>query len=297
MIIVLTGPTGVGKSALAISLAKKIDGEIVNADAFQVYKDLKIATAAPLDEEKKEVPHHLYDFVSLDDSYDISRYQIDARKTIEDILARNKTPILVGGSGLYIRSALYDYDLSIDTTNVDMSQYENKSDEELHAILEKLDPEEAKKIPMQNRRRVLRDIAICLAANESKTSLLSKQNHEPIYETLFFALTKDRETLYELINKRVDKMFEKGLLQETLPLIEKYGEERSAFQAIGVKELIPYIHKEKTLEETIEQIKIDTRHYIKRQETFFRHQFPSINVANEGEILSYLKDSSLFSLK
>ncbi len=294
MIIVLTGPTGVGKSALAISLAKKIDGEIVNADAFQVYKELKIATAAPSEEDKKKVPHHLYDFVPLNDGYDISRYQIDARRCIEEILSRKKIPLIVGGSGLYIRSALYDYDLSIDTSNVDMSEYEKKSNEDLHGILEKLDPDEAKKIPLQNRRRVLRDIAICLAANESKTSLLAKQNHEPIYENaLFFALSKDRETLYDLINKRVDKMFEKGLLNETLPLISKYGEGKPAFQAIGVKELIPYIHKEKTLEETIEQIKTDTRHYVKRQETFFRHQFPTKEIKNEEEVLSYLSNYSL----
>ncbi len=294
MIIALTGPTGVGKSALAISLAKKINGEIVNADAFQAYKELKIATAAPSEEEKKEVSHHLYDFIPLNEGYDISRYQIDARRCIEEILSRKKIPLIVGGSGLYIRSALYDYDLSIDTSIVDMSEYEKKSNEDLHGILEKLDPDEAKKIPLQNRRRVLRDIAICLAANESKTSLLAKQNHEPIYENaLFFALSKDRETLYDLINKRVDKMFEKGLLNETLPLISKYGEDKPAFQAIGVKELIPYIHKEKTLEETIEQIKTDTRHYVKRQETFFRHQFPTKEIKNEEEILSYLSDYSL----
>ncbi len=288
MIIVLTGPTGVGKSSLAISLAKKIDGEIVNADAFQVYKELKIATAAPTNEEKSEVPHHLYDFVPLDEGYDISRYQLDARKCIKEILSRKKIPIMVGGSGLYIRSALYDYDLSVDTSKVDMSEFETKSNEDLHAILEKLDPTEAIKIPFQNRRRVLRDIAICLASNESKTSLLEKQSHKPIYETMFFALTKEREILYELIEKRVDVMFEKGLLEETLPLIKKYGEDKPAFQAIGVKELIPYIHKEKTLEETISEIKTDTRHYIKRQETFFRHQFPTTIVNNEREILSYL---------
>lgn len=116
MILVLTGPTGTGKSKLAISLANKINGEIVNADAFQVYEKLRIATASPTEEEKKKAPHHLYNFVPLTDSYDISRYQIDARKTLKEILSRKKTPILVGGSGLYIRSALYDYDLSIDTS-------------------------------------------------------------------------------------------------------------------------------------------------------------------------------------
>lgn len=297
MILVLTGPTGTGKSKLSISLANKIDGEIVNADAFQVYEKLRIATAAPSEEEKAKAPHHLYNFVPLTESYDISRYQIDARSCINEILSRKKTPILVGGSGLYIRSALYDYDLSIDTSNVDMTPYEKETNEDLHRILEKLDSEEAKKIPYQNRRRVLRDIAICLAAKESKTSLLAKQNHEPIYPTLFFSLSKDREELYQHIDARVDQMFQDGLLEETIPLIKEYGEHQSAFQAIGVKELIPYIHGEVSLSETIEKIKLDTRHYVKRQETFFRHQFPVHFVHNEEEILSFLRESSSFFLK
>ncbi len=297
MILVLTGPTGTGKSKLAISLANRINGEIVNADAFQVYEKLRIATASPTEEEKKMAPHHLYNFIPLTDRYDISRYQIDVRKCLQEILLRKKTPILVGGSGLYIRSALYDYDLSIDTSLIDMSSYESKTNEDLHAILEKLDPEEAKKIPYQNKRRVLRDIAICLAANESKTSLLAKQNHEPIYPTLFFSLSRDRKELYEHLDRRVEEMFQAGLLEETLPLIKEYGESMAAFQAIGVKELIPYIHGETTLPETIDKIKLDTRHYVKRQETFFRHQFPVRYVSGEEEILSFLEESSSFLIK
>ncbi len=297
MILVLTGPTGTGKSKLAISLANRINGEIVNADAFQVYEKLRIATASPTEEEKKMAPHHLYNFIPLTDRYDISRYQVDVRKCLQEILLRKKTPILVGGSGLYIRSALYDYDLSIDTSLIDMSSYESKTNEDLHAILEKLDPEEAKKIPYQNKRRVLRDIAICLAANESKTSLLAKQNHEPIYPTLFFSLSRDRKELYEHLDRRVEEMFQAGLLEETLPLIKEYGESMAAFQAIGVKELIPYIHGETTLPETIDKIKLDTRHYVKRQETFFRHQFPVRYVSGEEEILSFLEESSSFLIK
>lgn len=276
MIIVLTGPTGVGKSELALELAKRIDGEIINADAFQVYEGLTIATASPTEEMKKEVPHHLYSFVPLDRRYDIHEYQIDCRKAIEDVVSRNKTPILVGGSGLYIRSALYDYDLSIDTSKVDMAPYEALSDGALHKKLEELDPVEANKIHPNNRRRVLRSLSICLAAGASKTSLLAKQSHKPLWESKFFGLDKERDELYPLVDKRVDSMFEKGLLAETLPLIEKYGREASAFQAIGVKELFPYIDKKITLEEAKAQIKENTRHYIKRQETFLRHQFPIV---------------------
>lgn len=288
MIIVLTGPTGTGKSKLAISLAKHLDGEIINADAFQVYEKLYIATAAPSEEEKMIVPHHLYSFVPLNEGYDIARYQTDARNTLNDVLSRGKTPIFVGGSGLYIRSALYDYDLSVDTSSVDMSEYEKLSNEELHDILSKLDEEEAKKIPYQNRRRLLRDIAICLAAKESKTSLLAKQNHEPLYPTIFFSLSKERESLYPLLDERVDKMFKDGLLEETIPLINEYGEDKAAFRAIGVNELIPYIHGQISLEEAINKIKIDTHHYVKRQETFFRHQFPIKYVSSLEEILSTL---------
>jgi tRNA dimethylallyltransferase len=286
MIIVLTGPTGVGKSELAISLAKKVNGEIVNADAFQVYQGLHIATAAPTSLQLASVPSHLYGFVPLEQSYDICAYQKDARNVIEDILSRNKTPILVGGSGLYIRSALYDYDLNLDTSSVDMSPYKSLNDEKLHKVLEKLDPEEAKKIHPHNRKRVERDVEICLALHGSKTSFLAKQSHQPIYpKTIFVALIKERQELYPSLDQRVDKMFEAGLLDETLPLIKKYGRDTRAFQAIGVKELFGYIDGTTSLDETKDLIKKNTRHYVKRQETFFAHQFPINYVETLDDIL------------
>jgi tRNA dimethylallyltransferase len=288
MILVLTGATGTGKSDLAIRLAKAIDGEIINADAFQVYQGLRIATAAPSEAMQKEVPHHLYGYIPLSEGYDIARYQKDCRAVLKDVLGRGKTPILVGGSGLYIRSALYDYDLSLDTSSVDLTPYENLSDEDLHRKLEELDPEEASKIHFHNRRRVLRSLTICLASGSSKTALLAKQNHQPIFPTRFFALSKERDQLYLLVEERVETMFQKGLLEETVPLIEKYGREAPAFKAIGVKELFPYLDQQATLEETKALIKENTRHYIKRQETFFRHQFPVIDVLSYEEIIKAL---------
>ena len=290
MIIVLTGATGTGKSELAIALAKKLDGEIINADAFQVYEELSISTAAPSEEQKKEVPHHLYSFVPLTEGYDIHRYQEDARNILKKLKKLGKTPIFVGGSGLYIRAALYDYDLTLDTSNVDMSKYDSWTNEALHEELEKLDPTEAEKIPYQNRQRMLRSIMICLAAGTSKTELLSKQNHEPIEKTLFFVLKKDREDLYPALDKRVDKMVEMGLENEVVPLLKKYGEDAPAFRAIGVKEFIPYVEGKQDIETVIENIKLDTRHYVKRQDTFFRHQFPAIEVSSLEDILKVIEN-------
>ncbi len=288
MIIVLTGATGTGKSKLAIELAKEIGAEIINGDAFQVYKDLTIATAAPSKEEKAEVPHHLFQYVDLNESYSIARYQKDCREKLKEVLSRRKNVIIVGGSGLYIRAALYDYDLSLDTSKIDMSLYENKSNEELHGILSELDPTEAHKLPIQNRQRMLRSIQICLAAGESKTDFLAKQKHEPMYPSRFYVLHFDRDVLYPKVNARVDQMFEMGLLNETIPLIEKYGKDVQAFKAIGIKELFPYLDGDISLNEAIELIKFDTRRYIKRQETFFRHQFKAKNISCLNEILEDL---------
>jgi tRNA dimethylallyltransferase len=288
MILVLTGATGSGKSELAIALAKAVNGEIINADAFQVYQGLTIATAAPSEAMKQEVPHHLYAFVPLSEGYDIAHYQKDCRAAIADVFSRDHTPILVGGSGLYIRSALYDYDLSLDTSKVDMSAYENLSDGDLHAILVQLDPVEGAKISANNRRRVYRDIQICLASGEAKTDFLAKQKHEAIYPTKFFELDKERDELYAHAGERVEAMFKAGLLEETIPLIERYGRNAMAFKAIGVKELFPYLDKEATLEETKELIKKNTRHYIKNQYTWFRHQFPLITIASLEDIIKAL---------
>lgn len=288
MIVVLSGATGSGKSALAVELAKRINGEIINADAFQVYQEIEIATAAPTQEEKNEVPHHLFAFLSPNEEMNVAIYQNLARKKLLEVLSRNHTPIFVGGSGLYIRSALYDYSFDVDTSSVDLSKEEKMSDEELHSLLKSLDPEEAKKIHPNNRRRVMRDIAICYALGRSKTSFLAEQNHEPIYPTKFFILKRNREDLYASLDKRVDEMFLNGLEEEVKTAVKKYGENAPAFKAIGVKEFLPYFEKKATLEETKALIKLNTRHYVKRQDTFFLHQFPSIYVSSLEEIMKDL---------
>ena len=288
MILVIAGATGTGKSELAIELAKKVDGEIINADAFQVYQELSIATAKPTLLMRKVVPHHLFDFVPLNEDYDVERYQKELRNALNEVLSRGKTPIIAGGSGLYLRASLFDYSFSEKPREIDESKYEAFSNEELHAKLEAIDPEEAMKIHPNNRRRVLRAIEIYEQEGKKKSELISMQEHRPIFDCRFFGLKPDRESLYEKVEKRVDRMFEEGLVEETLPLIEKYGRSPHAFQAIGVKELFPYLDGEISLQEAKDLIKKNTRHYIKRQDTFFAHQFEIDWVDGIKEILEAL---------
>ena len=288
MILVIAGATGTGKSELAIELAKKVDGEIINADAFQVYQELSIATAKPTLSMRKVVPHHLFDFVPLNEDYDVERYQKELRNALNEVLSRGKTPIIAGGSGLYLRASLFDYSFSEKPREIDESKYEAFSNEELHAKLEAIDPEEAMKIHPNNRRRVLRAIEIYEQEGKKKSEFISMQEHHPIFDCRFFGLKPDRESLYEKVEKRVDRMFEEGLVEETLPLIEKYGRSPHAFQAIGVKELFPYLDGEISLQEAKDLIKKNTRHYIKRQDTFFAHQFEIDWVDGIKEILESL---------
>ncbi len=291
MIIVLTGVTGSGKSDLAISLAKKLNACIINADAFQVYRELSIATAKPTPEMMMEAPHYLFDFVPLDSSYDVAEYQADLRATLAECAVREQNVIIAGGTGLYIRAGLFDYEFP-EEAHYDMSAYEGLSNEDLYAKLKECDPESAASIHLNNRRRVLRALEIYLATGKRKSEIISSQTHKPLYDVRFFGLEKERGDIYERVNARVDQMMALGMLEETKRLVERYGRSCSAFQAIGVKEFFPYFDGEKTLEECVEDVKKATRNYVKRQETFFRHQFPIIWIKNEEDLLNKL-DSSL----
>lgn len=284
MIIVLTGPTGSGKSDLAIKLANKINGAIINADAFQVYKELNIASAKPSIEDRSKAPHYLFDFLEINSDYDIYSYQKDLRKTIAELEGRYPYLIIAGGTGLYIRSGLYDYELA-NSDHVDMSEYETLSNDDLYSKLLEIDPVSASKIHKNNRRRVMRAIEIYLSTGERKSDIESSQKHSPIYPVRFFGLSKEREEVYRSCDARVEKMFAQGLLEENRSLFEKYGYTPHAFQAIGVKETIPYFKGEASLEETKELIKLNTRHYVKRQLTFFTHQFDLETITGLDDLL------------
>lgn len=284
MILVLTGPTGSGKSALAISLARKLNAAIVNADAFQVYQELGVATAKPSVEERSLAPHFLFDFVPITQDYDVYEYQSDLRRTLKELSADYPHIIIAGGTGLYIRSALFDYDFASGEP-VDLSRFDSLSNEELHDELVKVDPRSGEKIHPNNRRRVLRALEIYLSTGISKSELEAKQSHAPIYDCRFYGLKRERDDLFSVCDERVETMFEHGLLEENKGLIEKYGRSPRAFQAIGVKETFPYFDGEITLSECKGSIKLNTRHYVKRQMTFFAHQFDLKWIQTEDDVL------------
>ena len=206
MVIVILGPTAVGKTKLSVELAKRINGEIINADSTQVYKDLDIATAKVTEEEKEGIPHHLFDIKNINDDYTVFDYQNDCRKVINDILSRGKIPILVGGTGLYIKSALYDYQFINDKNN----SYNDLSDDELYNKVVSLDKDNT--IHKNNRKRLVRALNYMEATN--KTYSKKEKTNNILYDTLFIGLTCDRNILYDRINKRVDIMVKCGLLEE-----------------------------------------------------------------------------------
>jgi tRNA dimethylallyltransferase len=277
-----------GKSETALEVAQAFNAEIVNGDAFQCYKQLNIGVAKPPVEYFSIVPHHLFSFVDIDKDYSIADYQKDLRHTVNEILSRNKNVVIVGGSGLYIRSALYDYEFS-EQPEIDISKYEKMSNEELHAELEKIDPKQAEIIHQNNRKRVLRAIEIYLGQGKTKTDLIESQAHKLVYDAKFFVRNMDRTVLYSLINERVDEMVEQGLYQEVRDLVSKYGENLKSLQAIGYKELISVIKGEYDLEHGIELVKKNSRNYAKRQVTFIKHQFPVVFYENSKDLLEILR--------
>ncbi len=273
MIYVITGPTNTGKDRIAIELAKRLGGEIINADAFHVYRQLKIGTNKPREEDFQGVKHHLFEIVGVDENYSIARYQKEARTIIDELLAKNIPIIMLGGSGLYIKAALYDYHFKEEPT-VDMSAYEKLDNLSLYNALKAVDEKAAVAIHFNNRRRVLRALQIYRAQGNKKSDIPINKDCDPIYETLFFGINFDRADLYLRIVYRVERMIAEGLFAEVKALIDEYGPHRQALLAIGYKESIAYLQGKMTKEEAIDAIIKNTRHYVKRQITYVRHQFP-----------------------
>lgn len=268
MVVAIMGPTCVGKTKLSIELAKKLNGEVINADSTQVYKGMDVATAKVTEEEKEGIAHHLFDIKDINEDYSIYEYQKDAREKIDDIISRGKTPILVGGTGLYIKSLLYNYEFKEEKA----SDYSNFTNQELYQKLLEVDPTTL--VHPNNRKRVER--ALTYYENHSEPMSLKKKSDVLLYDTVFIGLTTDREDLYKRIDTRVDKMLVNGLLDEAKNIYDTGIRTKAVLTPIGYKELFPYFENKKELRDCIEEIKKNSRHYAKRQYTFFNHQLPVI---------------------
>lgn len=265
MIICVVGPTGVGKTKLSVELAKKLNAEIINCDSMQVYRHLDIATAKIKEEEKEGIPHHLFDIVNPEDTYTVYDYQKDCRKKIKEISSRGKNIILVGGTGLYLKAALFDYRFPKE----EKAEKENLSTEELitrlHQYTDHID------VDLHNQRRLQR----LLERYENKT-VEEKKGDQPLYDFKIIGLTLDRDVLYQRINQRVDQMVEEGVIEEARSFYDQNLRSKALLTGIGYKELYSYFDGECSKEEAIEKIKQNSRRYAKRQYTFFNHQFKDI---------------------
>ncbi|MBR5515996.1 MAG: tRNA (adenosine(37)-N6)-dimethylallyltransferase MiaA [Clostridia bacterium] len=277
-IVAVVGPTAGGKTALAIELAKRLDGEIICCDSMQIYKKMVIGSAAPTEKEKQGIPHHLFGFVPVEKNFSAADYVPLARQKIEEIASRGKLPILCGGTGLYLESLMYqsDYSPSVDMKIRD--ELNKKGEEELYEMLEKYDPEAAKQIHKNNKKRVVRALEIYLGTGKTKTEWdAATRTKESIYDARVFVLSyRDREILYERINRRVDIMVESGLIDEVKGI--DFPEGSTAGEAIGYKELRGYLSGKATLEEAANDIKQATRRYAKRQITWFKREKNALNL-------------------
>lgn len=288
MIIVVAGPTCSGKSSLAIKLAQVLNAEIINGDAFQVYKYFDIGTAKPTLKERALVPHHLFDFVDPNTNFNVKDYQELARKTIADLENKKKNIIIVGGTGLYQKATLFDFSFDDEDNHADMSDLASLSNEKLYEELRKVDEESTKTIHINNRKRVLRAIEIYRLHGKTKSSIIDSQEHKLLYDVMFIGLNVEREKLYNDINNRVDEMIKDGLVEEVSNLKNKYPESIHAFQAIGYKELLAYLDHKLTLNEAIELIKKNSRNYAKRQMTYFKNQLPMKWFDNADKAYNYV---------
>lgn len=276
-VIVICGPTASGKTALSIELAKRINGEVVSADSMQIYDEMSIGTAKPDEEEMQGIKHYLIGNVSPTIRYSVSDYKCDAMNAIEEIIKKNKMPIVVGGTGLYVNSLIYGIDYPEVKTDLEYREELEKiaKKEGLKHLYEKamqIDPEAAKNISENDKKRIIRILEIYKETGKTKTQLeIESRKNEVQYDYRVFAINMPREILYDRINRRVDIMIERGLIDEVKQLYEKYGEElRTAVQGIGYKEVIDYLNGVYSKEEMVEKIKMETRRYAKRQLTWFR---------------------------
>ena len=303
-VIVICGPTASGKTALSIELAKKINGEIISADSMQIYKEMNIGSAKPTKDEMQGIKHYLLDYIEPDKRYSVAEYQKEAKKKIKEILNKGKVPIVVGGTGLYINSIIYE--INYNNISID-GEYRKRLEEiakekgldTLYNQACEIDPEAMKKISSKDQKRILRVLEIYHETGKTKTEQEEESRKKELeYKYNVFGITMDRTILYDRINKRVDEMIEKGLIKEVENMLEKYQEFPTSMQGLGYKEVKEYLEKKISKEEMIEKIKRETRRYAKRQLTWFRKNKETIWLDGldklENNINIILKNLNLF---
>ena len=277
-LIILTGPTAVGKSELSIKLAKAINGEIISADSIQVYKELNIGSAKIMQEEMQGIRHYLIDVLEPTEDFNVFIFKKMAKEAIEDIISRGKIPIIVGGTGFYIQSIIYDIDFDEEDNSKIRLELEElareKGNDYIHGELAKVDKASAMKIHPNNTKRVIRALEY-YRLNNKPISLHNETERakEAVFDAKYFVLNDKRELLYERINKRVDKMIQLGLVEEVSSLLDKgLDSSYNSMQGIGYKEIVEYLDGKCSLDEAVDNIKKNTRHFAKRQLTWFRRE-------------------------
>lgn len=275
-VVVICGPTASGKTSLSIELAKKIDGEIISCDSMQIYKDMNIGTAKVTKTEMQGIKHYLIDIIFPEERYSVADYKKAAEKAIIEILEKGKTPIIVGGTGLYVDALIYGIEYpNIEFDEKYRKQLENRVETEgLEALYEeakKIDKQAVQKISSNDQKRILRILEIYHATGKNKTQQEAEsRKNEVKYDYKVFAINMDREILYNRINKRVDIMMENGLIDEVKQIKKKYNKFPTAMQGLGYKEVVEYLENKISKDEMVEKIKQESRRYAKRQLTWFR---------------------------
>lgn len=294
-VIIIAGPTAVGKSALSVELAKYLDGEIISADSMQIYRHMDIGTAKVTEEEKGGIPHHLLDVVDPDKGFTVADFQREALQAIDDIISREKIPLIVGGTGLYINSLLYDMDFQNSDSNEELrkklwERYENEGEESLLSLLSSLDQKKAETIDKKNIKRVIRAIEIASLQKKNKDFSSDCRPREG-YEFLLFVLTTDRAVLYERINRRVLEMIDDGLVEEVKRVSKQFHltKDSQSMMGIGYRQVLEYLSGETSREQMVEEICKQSRRYAKRQLTWFKRYQKAVWIDVEGSFDEIMK--------
>jgi tRNA dimethylallyltransferase len=292
-IIVIVGPTASGKTTVGIAIAKAVTGEVVSADSRQIYRGMDIGTAKPTTAEQGAVPHHLIDIKDPNEDYTVADYKADAVRAIEGIIARGNVPLLVGGTGLYVRAVVENLDIPKQSADLELRrQIEAEiARDGLDAVFKKLvalDPEAAYVVDPKNPRRVVRALEVAIVTGEPFTA--QRRKSEPLFDALTIGLDFPPEILRERIDHRVDVMMRGGLAEETAMLVKKYGVHQTAFDAIGYREIIALLEGTLSRKDAVAAIKMNTWHYAKRQMTWFRKNRSTHRIKNADEALPLVKD-------